>query len=136
MSSFLRVLRYIHQNPVKAGIITNVFAYKWSSIHAYIGYSTFIDCEPGLQLFSSSDLTQAYQNFSEYMQLKNDDVFVDDNITADKSDLEIRNHLNALGIPNASVLQQMNRNYRNAILSELKEWKGISLRQLARITGI
>ena len=138
MSSFLRVLRYIHQNPVKAGIATNVLAYKWSSIHAYVDASrssSFIDYEPGLQLFSP-DRSKACQAFSDYMQLENDDVFLDDTITASKSDLEIRDHLSRLGIAEDGVLQQMNKEHRNAILLDLKEQKGISIRQLARITGI
>lgn len=74
MPSFLRVLRYIHQNPVKAKITPDVFAYKWSSIHEYINKSTFVNCDLGLQLFSS-DASQACQMFSEYMQLENEDVF-------------------------------------------------------------
>lgn len=135
MPSFLRVLRYIHQNPVKAGITTNVFAYKWSSIHEYIHASAFVDCDLGLQLFSSNT-SQACQLFSEYMQIDNEDVFLDDGITASRSDLEVRNRMNQLGIPNASTLQQMNRGHRNAVLSELKELRGISIRQLERITGI
>lgn len=33
---FLTAIRYIHQNPVKAGIIKNVGDYKWSSYNEYI----------------------------------------------------------------------------------------------------
>lgn len=35
--SFLTVLRYIHQNPVKAGLATNVFEAGWTSINVYFG---------------------------------------------------------------------------------------------------
>ncbi len=33
----LTVLRYIHQNPVEAGIASSVSDYRWTSHHAYIG---------------------------------------------------------------------------------------------------
>ena len=32
---FLTCLRYIHQNPIKAGICNKTYEYKFSSIHAY-----------------------------------------------------------------------------------------------------
>ena len=32
---FLTCLRYIHQNPIKAGICKKTYEYKFSSIHAY-----------------------------------------------------------------------------------------------------
>lgn len=35
-SYFLTAIRYIHQNPVKAGIVSNIEEYKWSS---YIEYT-------------------------------------------------------------------------------------------------
>lgn len=33
---FLVVLRYIHQNPIKAGIVKRIEDYRWSSYNAYI----------------------------------------------------------------------------------------------------
>ena len=35
-SYFLTVLRYIHQNPLKAGIATSIEHYQWSSMGEYI----------------------------------------------------------------------------------------------------
>jgi REP element-mobilizing transposase RayT len=42
----LTVLRYIHQNPIKAGIVEEAIKYKWSSYIEYIsqkGILTDID---------------------------------------------------------------------------------------------
>ena len=33
----LELLRYIHLNPVRAGMVDNIAAYPWSSHHAYVG---------------------------------------------------------------------------------------------------
>ena len=36
-SYFLTVIRYIHQNPLKAGIVKDITDYRWSSYGEYIG---------------------------------------------------------------------------------------------------
>ena len=33
---YARHVEYIHHNPVKHGLVTNPFAWRWSSIHAYV----------------------------------------------------------------------------------------------------
>ncbi|SNS77668.1 Transposase IS200 like [Anaerovirgula multivorans] len=48
----ITVLRYIHQNPVKAGITNTVKGYKWSSYHEYIDKQNIIDTEFILKLFA------------------------------------------------------------------------------------
>ena len=49
---FLTVLRYIHQNPIKAQLATNVFECRWTSIHEYVGKTKIVDINGVLQLFS------------------------------------------------------------------------------------
>lgn len=133
--SFLRVLRYIHQNPVKAGLAKHAFDNKWTSIHEYISNANVVDIEFGLSLFSTNR-REAVKLFSEFMQMPNDDQYLDDHIKVKVSDSEVRNYLSQVGIANSSMLQQLDREKRNAIIVELKEWKGVSVRQIARITGI
>ena len=50
----LELLRYIHLNPVRAGIVTGPQAYRWSSHHAYIGApaDNFVTTSFALNLFS------------------------------------------------------------------------------------
>lgn len=134
-SSFLKVLRYIHQNPLKSGLTKTIFEWEWSSIHDYLRPSDFIDREFVLQLFST-DSYQALQLFSDYMQLVNNDEFLDDTPRITVSDAEIIDYLKRIGIPTSSALQQLQKEKRNAIIADLKMIKGISIRQLARITGI
>ena len=38
-SHLLELVRYIHKNPVKAGLTDNLKAYKWSSYNGYLSYS-------------------------------------------------------------------------------------------------
>ena len=46
-SYFLTVLRYIHQNPIKANIVKNIWEYTWTSYNDYISInkSTMIDTD-------------------------------------------------------------------------------------------
>ncbi|MFA1822252.1 transposase, partial [Virgibacillus oceani] len=42
---FLTVLRYIHQNPVKAGLVRNVFESRWTSVNEYIHRVQIVDID-------------------------------------------------------------------------------------------
>lgn len=132
---FLTVLRYIHQNPLKAGLTNDVFQSRWTSINEYIKQVDIVDVDYGLQLFSPNR-TKAIGIFIEYMQEVNDDQCLDINIKNKKSDDEVRDILHQLGISNSSILQQMDKEDRNVILATLRSMKGISVRQLSRLTGI
>ncbi|MBP1950942.1 hypothetical protein [Virgibacillus litoralis] len=132
---FLTVLRYIHQNPVKAGLAANVFQCKWTSIDEYLQQSNFIDTDLGFNLFSP-DRSKAIKLFAEYMQVTNDDECLEDHVRVRISDSELKNHLVKIGVPDSSTLQQMKKEERNAILLELKGLNAVTIRQLARITGI
>jgi putative transposase len=132
---FLTVLRYIHQNPIKAGLATNVFDSKWTSINEYVSKPNIVDTEFALKFFSL-DKSKAIKLFIKYMQERNDDQCLDDVVKVKKSDGEVREYLNELGITNISLLQQMDKENRDAALEQLKKLNGVSLRQLSRITGI
>jgi putative transposase len=133
---FLTVLRYIHQNPVKAGLSNNVFECKWTSIDAYFSNKNLVDIDFGLNMFSP-DRCKAIQLFTDYMKIINDDdQCLDDNLKVRMSDSEVKSHLVKLGIINNSILQQVDRGTRDAIILELKKLDGVTIRQLSRITGI
>lgn len=132
---FLKVLRYIHQNPMNAGLASNVFENKWTSIHEYIGNADMIDIDIVLTQFSSNR-NEALSLFLEFNQESNEDQCLDDFIIAKKSDSEVLEYLNEIGITNITMLQQMDKKERNKIIASLKGVEGISVRQLSRITGI
>ncbi|MBU2575085.1 MAG: transposase [Elusimicrobia bacterium] len=64
---FLAVLRYIHLNPVKAGLVTNPESYAWSSHRAYLFGGDNIVKSPGnvLSMFSNvlENRLKQYQEF-------------------------------------------------------------------------
>ncbi|THE11355.1 transposase [Bacillus timonensis] len=133
---FLTVLRYIHQNPVKAGLAANVFEASWTSLNEYFGGAGLVDTEFGVSLFSGGEEKTALQRFVDYMSSPNTDECMEYLERVRLSDSEVREYLQEMGIPNKSALQRMERKKRDAVLLQLKETTGVSLRQISRVTGI
>jgi putative transposase len=134
-SYFLTVLRYIHQNPLKAGLVKSVWDCKWTSIHEYVHKMDMVDIDVGFRLFHE-DRKIARPLFIAYMQQPNQDQCLDDDVKVRMSDDEVRDHLIKMGITSNSDLQRLDKEERDRILVMLKELKGVNIRQLSRITGI
>jgi hypothetical protein len=66
-SYFMELLRYIHLNPVCAGLARSPEAYRWSSHHAYVGerHEEWLTTDFGLSLFAAEAPTAicAYRRF-------------------------------------------------------------------------
>lgn len=137
MAYFVTLLRYIHQNPIKAGIVTNVNDYEFSSWQEY--------CDKDGVLFPLCD-TQTVLNRIPYNELNalvyeplSDDVTCLDIEEASKgrpSDDQVMMFIKEkTGATNISAFQQLPDEIKRSILVELKGRRA-SLRQLERLTGI
>lgn len=139
--SYLTVLRYIHQNPVKAGLTKTVVEWRWSSCRFYYdareGEGQLLDSAFTLDLFSE-DYSMARERFKEFNDSDNQDQCLDDHIKARRlTDADAREKIKEQlkGIEIAQI-KSLPRLERNKILREIKEINGISQRQAARILGI
>ncbi|WP_458411735.1 transposase [Schinkia sp. CFF1] len=132
---FLTVLRYIHQNPIKAGLTKSAFDYRWSSCHEYLNNAEIIDSDLVFNLFSP-EKSKAIQLFREFMQEENDDQCMDEREIVKKTDSEVRELLYNFGVQNTTMLQRMEKKERDNVLATLKRMEGISVRQISRITGV
>lgn len=132
---FLTVLRYIHQNPLKAGVSKSVLNCKWTSIREYTDKPNLVDTELALQLFSY-DEKRALELFKAYSCELREDNCLEVKSSFKISDHEVLEIMRSLGIPNSSNLQQMNKKNRDELLKKLKEIEGVTIRQIARLTGI
>lgn len=132
---FLTVLRYIHQNPVKAGLISDIETYRWSSIGEYIGKRRMVNSGFVLEMFDN-EKDKALLGFREFHQEDNDDCCLDiDTMKRTASDKELRQLvLDKYNIDTAK-LHSMKPAIQSEILRCLKGQEGASLRQIARITG-
>ncbi|WP_246055125.1 transposase [Pseudalkalibacillus caeni] len=122
---FLTVLRYIHQNPLKAGLAKDVWGSEWTSVHEYVGKAGLVDIDMGLRLFSP-DRKTAIKMFIDFMEELNNDQCMDLYVRARMSDRQVREYLLTLGVTSNSVLQRMDREDRDDVLVRLKELNGVS----------
>ncbi len=131
----LTVLRYIHLNPVKAGICNSVKEYGWSSYNEYIMKPLLVDTHFVLDILSS-DKKMAIKLFIKHTNEQNEDKCLELEEKPRLQDDEVRRHLEDRGVLSQSELQKMERSKRNEIIRALKATEGITIRQLSRVTGI
>ncbi len=131
----LAVLRYIHQNPLKAGMIDNIDKYKWSSHLEYINKADISDTNLILEIFAD-ERKLAIQRYKEYMRLIGREECLEIKELKklnDKEGLEIiKRHLS---IKCVEELKKLDKSERDDSLRKLKSIDGLSIRQIARITG-
>ena len=136
------VVRYIHQNPVKAGLVNRVEEWKWSSCRGYYRLERMpaglLDPEFVLSFFDE-DIHTAVACFKEFNEMSNADkcIDIDDNRRVRISDEKARELIIAiLGDVTIGQVKSLPKPARDEILRRAKEIDGISQRQLARILGI
>lgn len=130
-SYLLSVVRYIHKNPVAAGL-TEAKDWRWSSLHEYIECPTLVSTDLVL------DLLDGKGGFLSFHEESDDDAPAFD-VTeaplrmADEEALLRANEL--LGEGAVQILKGADRQSRNAALRMLKA-NGLGIRQIQRLTGI
>lgn len=67
---FLTVLRYIHQNPVKAGITNNISDYKFSSYNEYLNNNTFVDTSFAMGMIDRDDFIEFHKQYPDEAHLE------------------------------------------------------------------
>jgi len=134
----LAVLRYIHQNPLKAQIVIEVDEYQWSSYRDYqSGHSALLDYNYILNIFSSHR-EKAIQQFNSFMKQEGQDTFLDLEQESIKewSEGAVIKEINRLsGLNDPKVLSTYKKEQRDEILLKLRE-VGITIRQLSEVTGL
>lgn len=139
---FKTVIRYIHQNPLKAGFVKKVEEWRWSSYPGYYGSGCIPKglLDPGfaLSLFAK-DIQDAKRRFLDFHQNINTDqcLEMEEGKPLKLSDEEVRSLLTELleGVTLAQV-KSLPKPARDAILRKAKAIEGASYRQIARILGI
>lgn len=133
----ITVLRYIHQNPVKAGIVKDIGEYQWSSYDEYISTRRSITDVEYIISMLNEDKAKGLEIFKKFMNQDNTDQCLEYKNTTEKkvTDVEaIEITKNILNSENIEILYKLNKEERDEAIRELK--KKISIRQLSRITGL
>lgn len=133
---FLTVLRYIHRNPVKAGIVAAIEDYPWSSYGEYLGASQFVDTEFALSMFGEA-LQEAVARFRGYSAEDSGDQCLEmEEGRISWADERLREFIRQeLGRRGAQFCQA-EREQQEEIIRGLKKLQGVTIRQIARITGV
>jgi hypothetical protein len=130
-SYLLMAIRYIHRNPIKAGIVKKAEKYKWSSYKAYLGKDTAladtIDKELVLGIFSE-DENEAKKEFIKFTKMEEEDKFIE--IDEKRNRMEENQAIKLWG-EIATGEESLDEK-----LKDFREKTNLPLRKLAEITGI
>ena len=127
----LAVMRYIHRNPIKAGL-SNGLAYPWSSYKDYLYGSSFTYTEMVLEMLGGIDGFLKYcseDDTAEYCRIKSSEK----DRVSDSQAIEMAKIL--LGDQKYLTIKNLGKIERDECLLALIN-AGLSVRQLERITGV
>lgn len=125
----LQAVRYIHQNPEKAGMAATK-AYRWSSYHEYVGRQEYVDVRLVMSMFDSVGSFERFHDMEGIALAEPDDSRAE---KVAKTALAIG--VGEFGDGGLSRIKGLPRAERDAALRRLLSL-GLSVRQVERITGV
>lgn len=131
---FIRLLNYIHLNPVRAGIVQNPGDYKWCSWNEYC-----LPDETAIHGICEQKTPFSNMSRSELCKLVLSAQLEVDDITLNRErrrmrDEEVLDLLNRL-LPDGTSLRLASKLMRKSLIDTALQ-QGVGLRQIERITGI
>ena len=128
---FLTVVRYIHRNPIKAGICKKTKEYPYSSYNDYINDADFVDRDL-LHTFVPKEQFEEF-NAKNTMETCLD---IEEKRTIKVTDEQARKIIEKYSkCKNISEFQKLGQKIRDKNIVKFKE-KGLSIRQISRLTGL
>lgn len=136
MAYFVTLLRYIHQNPTKAGMVCKVGDYDWSSWKEYTGE---VPVALGLCATNAILKRMSLDELKELVEAPLDDdvqcLDLDEGVKISVGDSEIRQYLlDIYGIADSIKVQEMDKDKRNEIIACCLE-RGAGMHQLDYDSG-
>ena len=128
-SYFLSCVRYIVQNPLKAGLCERISDYEFSSALDYIsGREGLTDCSLFAAMLDN-------EHVEEFLSMRPTEWHIDIERIGHLSDDEAKRIMEQIcRCKNASEFQMLGRGERCLAISRMRS-AGISIRQVSRITG-
>ena len=128
---FLTVLRYIHQNPQKAGIVKKLEDYNFSSYNEILkGNNELIDIDFVFSMIHRNEFIQFCNEPNNDRCLEYDES---DGRLSDADAIKVIQKISKC--KNASEFTKLEVEIRDQYIRKLKE-EGLSIRQISRLTGI
>lgn len=126
---FLTVLRYIHQNPIKAGIVNNMSDYKWSSYKEYFNNQAVL-IEPNFALSFFKD----YKEFEKFIKESSEDNCLEYEPSIRYTDEELVRFISSFAVINS--LDKLDIQTRDKVLKNIKDVTQASNRQLSKVLNV
>jgi REP element-mobilizing transposase RayT len=134
---FKAVIRYIHRNPLKAGMVKRLEDYTWSSYREYLGLNDtlYVDKDFVLKRFNEVQ-AQAIKDFQAFNEIENDDHCLDISKKKRMSDeMVIRIIKKKFFVNSAKDINQFDLEQKKVCVLYLLD-KGMSVLQISRVKGI
>lgn len=126
---FIPLVRYIHQNPVKAKCAGRIEDYKFSSYQEYLQGSTLVETSFSLSLVGKDEWIRLHQIFEQ-------EAFeVSGKVNLNEEQIR-RKIVQCTGGIEPHKIASWAKSERNELIRQLKEKEGLSIRQIERATGI
>lgn len=142
---FLACCRYIHNNPVAAGLVSLPEAYQWSSYGAYLGrseWSKMLESDTLLSRFGN-DMTKAIMRLREFTAASNDDAFLEYKAECRAPVLPrsrwgefLSESLKSHGITLEELKQIKDVSRRNQVIHDIKSGSNLPVRELSQLIGL
>jgi putative transposase len=132
---YITVMRYIHQNPIKAGIVEEMSIYQWSSYREFMDKRGITDVEEALNLIDENR-EKALKEFEEYhREINNDNCLEIEEIKKLRDSEAIELIKKICGVEKTTEIMNFEKEQRDSCLKRLKDEK-LSTRQIERLTGV
>ena len=127
---FLTVLRYIHQNPVKAKICAKVAEYPFSSFGEYLHKSRLIDTSFALGMIERGE-------FAKFNNAPNSDTCLELAVPSRRAVTDAQAQVLIEKISRCKTIvefQSLEEKKKERFIKKIYD-KGVSVRQISRLTG-
>lgn len=141
----LTAVRYIHNNPVKAKLVTICDEYSWSSYNEYIRRTdeSLIDSGFVLSLFSS-DKNRSVKLFKNFSLTPNEDKLIDIDSIRDEPEIKgyyaaekyIEEYLGTQKIKLEDLKKRKLKQKRDELILNLRKNSNLSIRDIAKLLHI
>ena len=132
---FFAAVRYIHQNPMRAGSVRQLSDYQWSSYNEYFNKSDLVDTHFILNLLSEDDVLAKEQFRTQHFFKEENSFTISDGKRLTDEQVARRISI-VLEVDDVRSIATKPKGERNMLLTYLKEKECLSIAQIERVTGI
>ena len=128
---FVSVLRYIHQNPVKAGVTNNCKEYQFSSYNEYFRKNHFVDTDFAIELIGEKEFERIHNEpcSDAHLDIRDDDAV---SLTDEEAKALVEKITHCKTIEEFKLYP---KDMQIVYVTELKKQR-LSIRQICLLTGV